>query len=526
MKPAPHLLFPVGNYGGPTRSLVKASEKGIISVELTRLRCPKCGKRLLSWKCDDCNERAIVESVCSKCGRPAAGVCEVCGGQAIKYEQRAVNLKEVMESAILKVGKPKAELKGVKGTISETKAFEPIEKGILRCNNDLHTFKDGTIRFDSTNLVLTHFTPKEIGTSVEKLKALGYKKDVNGKPLESEEQVLEIFPQDVIPSENAVSLFLRVTRFLDEELERIYGLKPYFNCETREDLVGTLIVGLAPHTSAGVLGRVIGFSKANVCYAHPFFHAACRRDCDGDEDSLMILLDTLINFSKDYLPASRGGKMDACLVLTTTINPKQVDDQVHLMETVDHLPLEFYRRSKELPKPTEFEVELVKDRLGTEKQYDGFKYTHKTGAIDDGVTNSSYKTLGAMEDKAKAQLDLGKKVRAVDEKDEAKRLLNSHFLPDIYGNLRAFGEQRFRCVKCNAKYRRVPLIGKCIYCGGKVILTVAGGSVRKYLEVSQRIAREYGLSDYMKQRLELVERNIDSVFVNDKEAQQSLTDFM
>lgn len=526
MKPAPHILFPVGNHGGPTRSLMKASEKGVISIEITRLRCPRCGKLLLSWKCDECGDRAVVESICSKCGRPTVEKCEVCGGKPIKYEQRAINLKEALDKAIKEVGKPKSELKGVKGTISAMKAFEPLEKGILRCNNDLHVFKDGTVRFDSTNLVVTHFTPREVGTSIEKLKELGYTKDINGEELKHEDQILELFPQDVIPSDKSVKFFLNATKFLDEELEKLYGLKPYFSCKTRDDLIGLLVVGLAPHTSAGVLGRIVGFSKANVCYAHPYFHAACRRDCDGDEDALMLLMDVLINFSKHYLPSSRGGQMDACLVLTTKINPKEVDDQVHLMETVELLPLEFYRKSKELPRPTDFEVELVRDRLGKKNQYRGFKFTHSTSKIDNGVIDSSYKTLSTMEEKAEAQLNLGRRIRAVDEKDEAKRLLDSHFLPDIYGNLRAFGEQKFRCVNCNMKYRRVPLMGKCTNCGGRIILTVAGGSVKKYLEVSQKIAKEYGLSNYVTQRLVLVERNIDSVFVNDNEAQQSLTDFM
>ena len=52
-----------------------------------------------------------------------------------------------------------------------------------------------------------------------------------------------------------------------------------------EDLVGHLVIGLAPHTSAGVLARIVGFTRANVGYAHPFFHAAKRRNCFfGDTD--------------------------------------------------------------------------------------------------------------------------------------------------------------------------------------------------------------------------------------------------
>ena len=34
--------------------------------------------------------------------------------------------------------------------------------------------KDGTVRYDMTEMPMTHFKPVEIGTSVERLKELGY----------------------------------------------------------------------------------------------------------------------------------------------------------------------------------------------------------------------------------------------------------------------------------------------------------------------------------------------------------------
>lgn len=52
---------------------------------------------------------------------------------------------------------------------------------------------------------------------------------------------------------------------------KYYKVEPYYNAETIQDLVGVLLIGLAPHTSAGVLRRLIGFTKASVGYAHPFF---------------------------------------------------------------------------------------------------------------------------------------------------------------------------------------------------------------------------------------------------------------
>ena len=72
---------------------------------------------------------------------------------------------------------------------------------------------------------------------------------------------------------------MKVTQFIDDLLVKFYELPAFYKVTTRDDLIGHLVIGLAPHTSAGVLARLIGFTKANVGYAHPFFHAAKRRNC-------------------------------------------------------------------------------------------------------------------------------------------------------------------------------------------------------------------------------------------------------
>jgi DNA polymerase II large subunit len=143
-----------------------------------------------------------------------------------------------------------------------------------------------------------------------------------------------------------------------------------------------------------------------------------------------------------------------------------------------------------------------------------------------GPKNSSYKTLETMIDKMDAQLELARMIRAVDETDVAERVINSHFLPDLIGNLHAFSKQKVRCVKCGTKYRRPPLKEVCPRCGGRMILTVHEGSVRKYLEVSIKVAEEYGVSSYTKQRLQLLKLEIDSLFKSDKAKQMGLADFM
>ena len=67
---------------------------------------------------------------------------------------------------------PREPFKGVKSLMSVHRSAEPLEKGILRQKHGLHTFKDGTIRFDATNEPLTHFKPVWISVSIDKLREL------------------------------------------------------------------------------------------------------------------------------------------------------------------------------------------------------------------------------------------------------------------------------------------------------------------------------------------------------------------
>jgi DNA polymerase II large subunit len=243
----------------------------------------------------------------------------------------------------------------------------------------------------------------------------------------------------------------------------------------------------------------------------------------------MLLMDALLNFSMSYLPARRGGKMDACLVLTTRLKPSEVDKEAHNLDLPQNYPIEFYEATlKNTPaKELEPKIDLVSKRLGTAGQYEGFLFTHDTADIAGGPRNSAYKTLETMIDKMDAQLELARMIRAVDATDVAERVINSHFLPDLIGNLRAFSKQSVRCVKCGAKYRRPPLLETCPKCGGgKLILTVHEGSVKKYMEVSMKVAEEYGVSSYTKQRLEILKMEIESIFKNEKSRQMGLADFM
>ena len=101
-------------------------------------------------------------------------------------------------------------------------------------------------------------------------------------------------------------------------------------------------------------------------------------------------------------------------------------------------------------------------------------------------------------------------------------VIEKHFLKDIRGNLRKFSNQEFRCVSCNEKFRRPPLVGRCTKCKGRIIFTVSKGTIIKYLEPSLSIADKYNLPAYLKQTLELTKRRIEGVFGKEKEKQEGL----
>jgi DNA polymerase II large subunit len=291
--------------------------------------------------------------------------------------------------------------------------------------------------------------------------------------------------------------------------------------------VGHLVFGLAPHTSVGILGRIIGFTSLNICYAHPVWHSAKRRDCDGDEDALMLALDTLLNFSLEYLPAQIGGIMDAPLLVIPVVNTMEVQRQAHDFDVADAYPLEFYEKTWENveAKRVSSLIDLIEYRLGTESQFEGFKFTTPVTNINMGNPESVYKRLTTMIDKLNSQLELAEKIEAVDARRVALKVLTTHFIRDIAGNLRAYSTQGFRCKACNKRFRRLPLRGKCPLCGGQLTLTVYRGGIEKYLEAAQRLVEKYGLPQYYAQRILLMKEEINALFEGKKPKQISLTDF-
>ncbi len=530
LKGTPHGLFPIGKEGGKLRSFQAAVKNKKVTAEFH-----------IFW-CDTC-KRETIFGVCEKCGKK----CKTFDLDAKDEEKKKfpetfkpvkksqIPIGEYIEAFRKKIGFRVIPdlIKGVRGTFHNDHYCEHITKALLRAKHKIYVNKDGTTRYDCSEMSLTHFKSKEIMVSVEKLIELGYEKDIYGKPLVDNEQILELKAQDIVipacpdsPEDESNKVLFKVANFIDELMKKLYNVKPFYNLKDMDDLVGHLIVGLAPHTSAGIVGRIIGFSKTQTFLAHPLYHAAMRRDCDGDESCFLLLMDALLNFSVKYLPTSRGSTQDAPLVLTTLLDPSEVDDMAFNVDRVSKYPLEFYMATLEYKYPWDVKIETINDVLGTPQQFEGMMFTHDSTNINDGVLCSSYKILPTMQEKLNEQLNLAKKIRAVDEMLVAKLVIEKHFIRDTKGNLRKFSMQMFRCANCNAKFRRPPLRFKCPVCKtGKIIFTISEGSVIKYLGSSLRLAEEYNVPLYLKETLNLLQLRVEDVFGKEKEKQTGLADF-
>lgn len=530
----PHGLFPVGREGGRLRSFNKALEEGRVSADFPLFFCSNCKIVTVYRKCENCGEKTIKYYYCPKCEKigPQENCCSNSDTQ--RFNKRSISIKHYVDNALKKINMGFPSLvKGVRGVMNKDKLTENFTKVLLRAKNNIHVNKDGTVRYDIIETCVTHFRPSEINTSVEKLNSLGYTKDVKGNPLNSSEQLVELKAQDVILPDcsksedmSCAEMLINTCSFVDDELEYLYNLPRFYNISSKDELVGELIISIAPHTSAGIISRIIGFSKSQGFYAHPYLHAACRRNADGDELGLILLLDGLLNFSRQYLPDRRGGRtMDAPLVLSVKLDPLEIDDEAFNVDIANYYPLSFYNAALECKMPWEVSVEKVEDRLGTDSQFEGLGFTHDTKSMNSGPLISAYRTLASMDDKVKAQMNLAKKLRAVRENHVAELIINKHFMKDLKGNLRKFSQQRFRCVDCNKKYRRPPLLGKCESCGGKILLTIHEGSVIKYFEPSIMLSEEFDINDYLKQDLMILQRKLEGLFGKDPYKQVSLSDF-
>ena len=96
-------------------------------------------------------------------------------------------------------------------------------------------------------------------------------------------------------------------------------------------------------------------------------------------------MDYLIS-QKHILPSGRGGRMDAPLVLTTRLNPSEIDKEALYIYMLYIYSRSFYENTQNQPHPSELsgDVETVETRLGTIGDLRGYGWTHECGELDAG----------------------------------------------------------------------------------------------------------------------------------------------
>jgi len=528
MKPPVHTLFPIGDKGGPTRDLLKASNFEKFYTNINNRICKNCQEISIGIICEKCGNKTSIMYTCRICrSKLDTPYCQKCKKEAASNSFQLFPLKKKLISAQEKIGiRAHEPFKGVKELINQDKIAEPLEKGLIRQSNNLTVFKDGTVRFDATNSPLTHFKPSWIGTSIEKLKKLGYTHDLDGNALNNSDQIIELRMQDVIIPYESGKYLVGVCKYLDILLTKFYGKKPFYNVKTIDELIGHLIIGLAPHTSVGIVGRIIGFTETHVCFGTPIWHSAKRRDADGDADSIMLLMDSLLNFSRQFLSDKIGGLMDAPLLIQPLVLPHESQPQAHNFEVTKFFPLSFFNSTYQEQKATEINsVETIKSRLETKREFFDYYYTHPTSTLTTSKSRSAYSTLGSMLDKLDLQIRNAELINAVDVNKVVSYVVTTHLVPDIMGNLRAYGRQNFRCTACGRTFRRLPLQQHCT-CGNKLIQTITRASVEKYLKVAKRLVEKYNVGLYLKGRIRTLADEIDLVFGKGKGDQLLLTDYI
>lgn len=324
MKPVVHSLFPIENAGGDQRKIVDASKdttgsnesipmknkrgkkqkkqkendysgRGVIKTRLANRVCKNCKHQTWKLNCPKCDHETEVKLACSKCNTIAEKhqeQCKNCGSTSLRHNTlQELDVNTELRNAFENLQERETSfnvLKGVKKLTAKHKIPEPIDKGILRAKHNVSVFRDGTSRYDMVDLPLTSFKPKEIDITVEKLKQLGYETDLNGDRIENDEQIIELKIQDLIISKDGGEYLLKVANYIDDLLEKYYDTEPFYNADTPEDLIGEQLLGMAPHTSAATLGRLIGYTDASAGYAHPFYHAAKRRNCFHPDTTLNV----------------------------------------------------------------------------------------------------------------------------------------------------------------------------------------------------------------------------------------------
>ena len=409
--------------------------------------------------------------------------------------------------------------KNLKTLSSKTMAYpEALLKGFLRSYFDLPVSKDGTFRISATNLSTTHFTARQIHTSLEDLYELGYTKDLEGKLLDSLDQIIPLKLNDVIVPEVSIKILLKASKFIDLLLIHYYKTEPYYEAQSFKDLLGVSIYSISPHTSNAPLGRIIGYTKNLGLYCHPIMVVNRRRDTDGDSDTFGLITDLYLNGSKEYVQHKSGALMSVPLNLTRNFYLDEVG-----MEILGRELYQDYYKGLLNNNLKAYPVEFLKtlSRVGNQnsKYLSEEKYLFNTPGfkLNTESIQNMYKDAQSNSEKIDMVLKLQNLLPGIDQTDCIVGLIEGHLIPDIIGNMNAYFRQDLKCDHCSYVYHVEPLNLTCYNCKiGTLKFTVYPGMVQKYVPLILKLKGLVKLPSALDQRIRNLLNTLNSIFNHHK----------
>ena len=487
LQPPAHSIFPVGRTSY-SRDIIVACNT-ITKTELPKYLCKQCKATTPYPVCSTCRTTSTQLFHCPYCATSSDTTqCKKCGRAAVRFDATPINLQQILNSAIEEAQiRPYAPLRGIDKARGPQRKVERLEKGILRQRHNLFVFKDGTIRFSITNAPLTHFTPKMIGTDPATLRQLGYTSDVNGNQTIDENSLLVLRPQDVVIPYTAADYLRRTADFIDETLKKLYKIRPFYDFKNLNDLIGHLIVGISPATSIGLIGRIIGFVDASVCYAHPAWHAAKEHNASADD--ITLFMDVLLNFSPQFLSYQNGDFFGAPILLVPILDP---DDSIVIT-----------RR-----KPTDVIDQPRRARLKMEDFFFTCDFTYPTSVLSTSHAKSSYFDL-SLKERIQTQLSIIDKATCIDADRAANEILQNAAGRIVLDLIQQYTTQRFKCKNCGETYRRPTMKGLCLTCEKQLQPTMSSETIESLVTLGNSIASRYKLSRDTQEQLTLASESFD-----------------
>ena len=193
----------------------------------------------------------------------------------------------------------------------------------------------------------------------------------------------------------------------------------------------------------GLPDALIGYTHHHVVMANPLWHAAKRRNADGDKDAVMLLGDVFLNFSELLLKKGTGGLMNVPIIISRIALSQQVDGEARNVEIVSKYPAAMYTSGV----GSALKVKTIRMVQDYTQLHQNYPYTTPTNTIILRSTHNAHKDLETMSENINSQRMLCSKLYSVKDTPVVAALFRNHLLRDVRGNTRKSYKQNFRCTK-------------------------------------------------------------------------------